>query len=40
LGSKEQRQKMIDKGLEYACKFEDDKLTAQLMQLYKNIVNA
>ena len=33
------RQQMIDKGFEYAHNFDDEKLAAQLMQLYQNTLN-
>jgi glycosyltransferase involved in cell wall biosynthesis len=40
LDSKELRQKMISKGLEYSRKFEEKKLATQLMNLYNKVLHA
>jgi glycosyltransferase involved in cell wall biosynthesis len=39
LSDKNKQQTMIDNGRNYARKFEDKKLAAQLMQLYQNVLN-
>jgi hypothetical protein len=35
----EQRKNMISKGYQYSLNFEDEKLAAQVMQLYQNLHN-